>query len=592
MDVKLVMFAIEAGAKLGRRIDDVLVDATAARPLLLPLGDLFANVDASRAVRFFDREENLPLVSRGGPYFDLDREGLTAAYLSLLDADQRLDGPGEIRESTAEVIAKLHAFENSKKGTTRAAAAQRVLGTLVEIGIDYFVANPKALGKNSSERRIISAFVQGLDDVDFAEGERAVLLQGVLGAALHTLNGNITLLTDDRKASILLGGVTKALIADIESAGTQAAKGKRQKLFARISGSILLGAADALSGDLDLFLPEDDTAKALVGSTLTQFLDGIRGKENLFSNESLELLFKSALGAAAENAELFSSKPYLQAMIARTVGALTQGRAKDLFSEETVAAILRDALEIFAENIETLVDPEDPQHQLLASALTTMVKKLSKDQAASLKDLFSKRQAVELVSLILDEVAQHPEELLAGIAGEDDDRKTVLAQVVASVAGALSEDFGSLLNGKGVVDLVRIAIEVTVNNADKLIDLESQNPKTNLLYKVLAQVIEAVQSGDDERGLVTRDVLGEILEGVLPVVSANVDELLGEQPKAVQETIAKALELASGKLQNRVNGANLATLIEGLLLDVLWKELNLEESTALEQAALRVLRAA
>ncbi len=39
MQSSAVLFAIEAGVKLGRKIQDVLVDETADRALSLPLGD-------------------------------------------------------------------------------------------------------------------------------------------------------------------------------------------------------------------------------------------------------------------------------------------------------------------------------------------------------------------------------------------------------------------------------------------------------------------------------------------------------------------------------------------------------------------------
>jgi hypothetical protein len=60
MNPALVLFAIEAGIKLGRKVNEVLVDETAQRPLLLPLGDLFG---CQRAVKTSQgwANENQPL---------------------------------------------------------------------------------------------------------------------------------------------------------------------------------------------------------------------------------------------------------------------------------------------------------------------------------------------------------------------------------------------------------------------------------------------------------------------------------------------------------------------------------------------------
>jgi hypothetical protein len=50
--------------------------------------------------------------------------------------------------------------------------------------------------------------------------------------------------------------------------------------------------------------------------------------------------------------------------------------------------------------------------------------------------------------------------------------------------------------------------------------------------------------------------------------------------------------LAGGALANRINGANLAGLIERLLTLVLWDELDLDDAQKLKAAALLALRAA
>ena len=50
------------------------------------------------------------------------------------------------------------------------------------------------------------------------------------------------------------------------------------------------------------------------------------------------------------------------------------------------------------------------------------------------------------------------------------------------------------------------------------------------------------------------------------------------------------MELASGALAERINGANLPQLIQRLLHRVLWNDLDLSEPKALEQAALSILK--
>lgn len=84
---------------------------------------------------------------------------------------------------------------------------------------DYFVANPQALGKDSSARRVVAAFLVGINDVDFAEGESIDVVGDVLMAALKVLGDNATLVSNDTRIHVLLGGVTDALRNDLKEAG-------------------------------------------------------------------------------------------------------------------------------------------------------------------------------------------------------------------------------------------------------------------------------------------------------------------------------------------------------------------------------------
>lgn len=591
MDASPVLFAIEAGVKLGRKIQDVFVEGAAHAALPLPLGDLVADVSEQNARAYFDRKANSDLIRKGGPYHGLKKDDLVRAYKIQLRIADRLGGTGTITTDPTEVALQLHKIEQSKKGDGPKPAIQRILGTVVEIGIDYFNANPSALGRDSDARKIVEALVTSLDEVDFAEGEGRQIFSDLLGAALGTLDANLALVSDDEKLQALLGGIGKTLIEDVKAATTEGAKIEREKLFKKLGSGILRGAATAFSENIGLFMPRDDAAKKLVQSTLTQVLAGIKGKEDLFTGEALEILYKSALTAAAENVALLSDKEIIQQLVTRSVKVLTSAQGSKLFSSETVAAILKEALEVVGENLETLIDVDDPQKQLLASALQAMTSSLATSLAGggNVKDLLSKRQLVELTRIVFEEVAKHPEQLLG--ANLDDPKKTVLAQVIASVASALGDDPTRLVNGRGFVELVKIALDVALENVDKLVNLSSASPKANALFKVISQIVEAVKSVDDPRELITRAVFLDLVKRVLPVVSANLNAFL-EGKEALKTVVEKALELASGVLEGRINGANLPALIRELLLEILWNELDIEESAAVQRSAERILRAA
>ncbi|MHC4352625.1 MAG: hypothetical protein ACYTE3_10645 [Planctomycetota bacterium] len=599
MDASLIMFGIESGVKLGRKIYDVLVDADIERPLLLPVGNLYADVTTVVAMDyFFNHPELIAPPSNGKPkgqYYGYSEANLILAYKTLRSIDERVSGEGGEMRAAVEIVRNLDRFEQYRKEARKnKPAVYRLLGTLLEIGIDYFVANPDALGRDSNARKIVHSFIVELDETDFAEGSRREIIGDLLGASLRVLDSNLPLIEDDERMRALLGGITKALIADIDTltaAGASEAKlSRREELFRRIGSSIMRGAAGAFGENIDLFM-RNGTAKTLVQSTLTQVLEGIEGKADIFTNESIELLYKSALNAVGDNPELFSGNEFVQALIGKTVKALAKG--DKVFSEETFGAVVQAALEVARDNAEMLFDPDDPQEQLLASAVGAMASSLSSTLAGggTAKDLLSKTQLVELAQVVFQEVAKHPEHLIGGEA--DDVRMTALAQIIGSVVRSLGENPALLITGEGFVSLVRDSIRVAVLNADKLIDFGAPNTSRNLLFKILHQVAQVIEEeSNDPRGLVTREVFLEIVERILPVASANLALILDGQPNLVRNTVRTSLGLASDVLTNRTNGANLPDLIEELLRRVLWGELKLNETGAVLAAANEALRAA
>ena len=65
MDPSIVIFAIESAVKLGSKVYEVLVDETAERALVLPVGNLFQEVQVTVATQFFLRTENRHLIDTG-----------------------------------------------------------------------------------------------------------------------------------------------------------------------------------------------------------------------------------------------------------------------------------------------------------------------------------------------------------------------------------------------------------------------------------------------------------------------------------------------------------------------------------------------
>jgi hypothetical protein len=591
VDPAVVIFAIKAAVKLGQATCNVLVDSTQARPLLLPVGDLAGSIAEAEAIEFFDRPENQPLVGPRGPYHGFDGKALREAYCTIQKVADKLGGNGSSADAVA-IIAGLHTFEQQKQAFGPRPAWQRILGTVVEIGVDYFVANPPAMGKNSSAQRIVEAFLIGIKDIPFADGKSTDIVGETLLAGLKALGDNANLISNDARVHVLLGGVTASLYDEMQGAGSNLGEvQRREDLFKRITASIIRGGAGVVAKNADLFIKGDDQATGAVRSTLTEMLQGVRDQQQLFSNDTLEVLFQTALTATSANAPLFTDKKLVQAILRSTVAALTSADGSRLFAAAAVAAITQAALQTVGENAAMLVDPAHPERQVIAEAVGAIARGLATDLAGTpVKDLLSTPNLVALTQGMFEELGKHPEQLLARV--NNDARRTVLTQVIASVAVALGDRPGALVNGATFVELTRTVLVITLKNRDKLLDLQSPDPRTNLVFKVLAGLAGEAGSGRDPRRLLDRGVFLAMATRVLRAASDDLDPSKPAALDLVAAAMSAALALSTGVLRHRINGENLPLLTDGLLRRALLGELKLTDPQAVTTTALGLLRGA
>lgn len=590
MDASLVIFAVQAGVRLGRKLNDVLVDETNERSLILPLGNLIGSVAENDALDYF--REHPELVAHKGPYASLNRPELVKAYQTILALEKRLGDRGGVPGDGRQVVLELNRFEQLKSGFGAKHPLQRILGEVVEIAIDYFVAQPSMLEGDTNARKILSAFVVNLDNVQFSEGSPKAILKDVLLASLKTLDTNISLLDDDPQIQTLLGGITGSLIEDYDKLDSLGDKVRRENLVRRIASSVLKGGATAIVSRPDLFLRGGTDAEKLVKSALSQVVEGIADQEDLFTNASVELLFGSVLTAMGENADVFSDQKVVQELIRNTLASMTETPAAEVFSEMMVASVLQNALVTFSQNTETLFDVDRPEKILLAETLRVVALSLYQGlgDGRKIKDLFSKKHLLGLTTVIFEEVAKQPEKLL-GIDTSDEQR-TALAQITASVATAVAQAPERLISGEGLVEILRGAIQVTVNNVDLLLDLNTNDPRQNLLFKFIQQAAEAVRETEDPRQILSREVFEEIILGILPLVSSNIDAFLPDEAAKVATTIRVALALSAGPLKHFINGDNLPVLVERLLWSAIWSQMDLNDTIGVKKAALNILKEA
>lgn len=557
MNPALVLFGIDACLRLGRKIYDVTLDEIREAPLPLPIGPVIGLPSDQDAIDFFDaHEEYDALFTPAGPYTDGDRKRL---HLQL----GGIDTAGSTAAERAEALRGLLRIDQVAPGAGARPAAQRILGTLVEIGLDYIVTNPAASARDSTARRVITHFATGLADIDFAEaGDLAdSVLRGALTSALAALGDETAGLTRDPRLSALLGGVTGALLEEIETPGASAGDTeRRRRLFERVTAGIVRGAAGAVAENPALFIASSKDSAVAVRSILTPLLAAATEHDDLFTSESMEELARGALLAASEQRALLTDSAPLQALIERSVAALTTGSAQRVFTRESIAPILEIALDTAAHSIPGLLDPQNPGRQPLAAALAAMAHGLSAGHR--LEQLLTTGQLTELAAGLLRLAARHPEKLIGGTAHPP------LAAILAALASALGNDAPQLTGGHELVALAETVAATALHSTDLLLAPGDVPPAAHPLRGLLREFAQAALDDADQRHLFDPVVFRETVELCLPVLTANLDPALS-RPAIIGDTIRAALDLSTGPLRHRIHSGNLPLVLRGMLRDAL-----------------------
>lgn len=556
MDPSVTLFAIEAGVKLGKKLNDILVNDTNERPLILPVGDLYGSIQTADANIYFAQHSEL--TNENGPYANLSDEEKLKAYKTIL----KIKDESQVSDDGAvKILSDLGKFEQFKKGFGQKPVFQQFLGTVVEIGVDYLQTFPSTIS-DATARKYIEAFLSGVDETDFSDGDWNEILSEFFVAGLKVFDENVDDIVNDKRVSVVLGGMTASLLKQIENLPADDLIFKKDFLK-RAGASLLKGALGAVGQNSELYLGQpEDQSKKLINSVVTDVLNGLAGEENLFSNDSLKVIMKSAMLAVSDNTAALTDNPVLAETIKNSLKAMSE--SDNLFSQSTVALILQSGLDAIAKNSYTLVDKDNPDRVFIAETITALATAFSDGLGnGNLRDLISANQLNIIFKVLLNEVAKNPDVLL----GENSSvgEKAVLTQVLTSITASFGSNPAKIATGDGLVELILNLSKIALSNIDQFIKVDNSDPKQNLLYQVLNDAVDSLLSVDDPRNILTRQTLADTLSSVLSTVSDNVDELAPSQNDLVKLVIQKVLNAASDTLKSNINSGNFAYLVSVIL---------------------------
>ncbi len=443
-EAELIMFAIRSAIKLGQQSREAYVDATRRRDLLLPLPNFPAAITVDDAGQYFigpaasrvQRPSRLAdLVdkwkSRAKLTADEERELLTfrrEIFLQeLAEAGEPVRAADSSLVSSDDLKALLAVRQWAKGADPTPSVLQRVGGTLIEIGVDYFATVPGALNVNSTQGKLAQAVLTGLEPIKFSEVSLNELPARLFVATLETVSGQPALLTGDPKIQELIKVTASGLAQDVNAriaamrAGGNSNSSREERVLEwgeLIFRSILSTGGKMVLDDPQTFLGVKPSGEAALVSdvgkaVLTLILDAPAGDlSRVFSRQSVDTVTKAALTAVAQHPEILVDKKNqsLQALLSSVAGEL--GQFDSLTTAGVLPEVTRLILEKTGENLDLLWPDlaKNPHDHLLVAAAKTTLSVLAKPPAAGAqwKPTLARADLLAVTETVFDELIQNP----------------------------------------------------------------------------------------------------------------------------------------------------------------------------------------
>lgn len=606
-EVDLVIYAIQAAVKLGRKVQNVFEDEVRDRELILPQVPGTTLPSLAEAETFFEGEGRVfvrpPAPESGereGLYHviwqkkgssiaadDRIREAYRRLSKHLLEHSGREDVSGRFRKTenycdgvnALLVVKQWRETEDPKRHPV-----QRIAGTVVEIALDYVKADPALFAGNGAGNRITRSFLLSLDEVKFAESQFDDLLLDILRAALDAIRVQAEMTITEDQLALLLGEISGTLADGIKKArenGDDAGLRTLYTLRRELLQNVIKTSAQTVSEHTPVFLGDPrNQREQQVSVVLRAVLDNISGNSDLFTGKAVAEIFGTALQAVALNTNLLvpgkdgsERGAFLQALIAGITNELAKSSRQDppgLFSADLLQEVIEAALATLGNHAGRLISAANPQPQLLVEALRHINFALSSEFHRDtgllplFKGLLSRPQLIRILQEVFEAVARNPRELLT--TDQNGARPSALSCLIAAVALAARADRSALLSGDDYRKLTTAALQAFALNPDRLLHLDGSQPHETVMAQVIRAVVEsaAEHAAAGGRRLIQGGMLVQAVEAALRTVSKNVDGFRKER-EIVSMVMDRLLAAAAGIMANELDGETLLLAFPSIL---------------------------
>jgi hypothetical protein len=384
--------------------------------------------------------------------------------------------PDEFRFAAGPRIDELQTFitirqwsdaEASKKIT----ALQRISGTLVNTAIDYFLEAPGAISDKKPEGRALRAFLEAIDDKNFADTPVENLAGDLLVAIVEAVKLEPQLIGNSETTEKLVKNITTSLSVSAKTylndlpTTEQRQRGEWLQLIAH---SMVKGTAETVLSDPQKILGASKTEGVVIQEVGGAVADLLIGKDDnrrlqfasLFSGDGLETVVKATLSAVTDNPDILKiGNDGLKKVLIEVADELEQ--VPELFAEDMYPELVRLVLEKSSANLSLIwsVNENNPKKHLLVMASSELMKQLSKKPAAGQwKPVLTRTQALAVAEAAFDEVLDNPYwvKKIAGVGGAGE-------KPLGVAISAILQSFAMVENGRFNNETIVAALKAGLN---------------------------------------------------------------------------------------------------------------------------------
>lgn len=602
MTAEAIVFAINSAIKLSRNLTKAYAQSIRGKVVVLPLPEFNPNLDLLTVISFF--RENSTYVDDIERLANLHKKALHALqlpkeeweeyqefYFSFLEIKNgKSAGIGE-KEMTH--LFRIRQWEQDS--IERTTVLQLVAGTIVELGIDYFLQIPGAINPESAHGKAIRHFLMAFDKIDFAENAEIKsdlsekLVPGLFAAAAESIAALSPEIANDKKLQLFIEATAQGIANDIYKRAESVGPHQQREMIhwgQMLLQSTIKNAGTYVftsSGQLfDTNTPVskiiESTGLVLLDAILADDGEGLRFKDTL-NVSLLDALTKSALAIVADHPNIISGHQGIQTIVQQV--ALAVGE-ENMEQKGLMGEILRIVLEKSAGHLDLLWSSgaQGPEH-LLAKAVQQLLGIMAAEPADAVwRPALPKSQLLELTYDLLDDVVQNPNWLIAKV-----NQESIFHDTVAATFQAMRKiPKNQRLQADVLRWLLRQAIATTAAHQQVLVKIpfgtaaEKNTLLQHSLELVFASVFPATASPQVSRVSLLIDLLDYALDTVirqypddrglvlldLMLFESGIDFERGFDKATADQFLMAALDALAAHPELLSNHAGLRNIISGV----------------------------